>query len=86
MNTVTAYGSKERRKPAMQLLGEEENKHRNSREPVCCAQGLNKAGLAGTEKRRGTYQGMRAERDGETCHICPGFYFLGEERRSYQVV
>lgn len=50
MNTVTAYGSKGEGSQLCSYLGEERKQAQKLMwEPVCCAPGLNKAGLAGTE-------------------------------------
>lgn len=50
MHTVTAYGSKGEKEASYAVTwGRGKQAQKLTWEPVCCAQGLNKAGLAGTE-------------------------------------
>lgn len=72
MNMMTAYGSKGDKEASSAVTwGRGKQAQKLTREPACCAQGLNKAGLAGTGERRGTYREMRAERGWGTSHIRP---------------
>lgn len=58
MNKMTAYGSKGDKEASSAVTwGRGKQTQKLTWEPACCAQGLNKAGLAGTEKRRGHVSG-----------------------------